>query len=63
MFDGEPEKRRLRDSIGFKMIAVGGLVVLMLIPLGMVGSLIGEREAGRRRPGRRWRPPGGRASC
>ncbi len=45
MFDGEPEKRRLRDSIGFKMIAVGGLVVLMLIPLGMVGSLIGERES------------------
>jgi inner membrane protein len=45
MFDGEPQKRRLRDSVGFKMIAVGGLVVLMLIPLGMVGSLIGERES------------------
>jgi len=44
MLVNEPEKRRLRDSTGFKMIAIGGLVVLLLIPLGMVGSLIGERE-------------------
>ncbi|MFL6194709.1 MAG: cell envelope integrity protein CreD [Thermoanaerobaculia bacterium] len=46
MFDpqNEPEKRRLRDSNGFKMIAIGGLVLILLIPLGMVGSLISERE-------------------
>jgi inner membrane protein len=44
MFENEPEKRRLRDSIGFKMIAIGGLALLLLIPLGMVGSLIEERE-------------------
>jgi inner membrane protein len=44
MFESEPEKRRLRDSMGFKMIAVGGLAVLLLIPLGMVGALVGERE-------------------
>jgi inner membrane protein len=44
MFENEPEKRRLRDSTGFKMLALGGLAGLLLIPLGMVGSLIGERE-------------------
>ena len=47
MFEVEPEKRRLRDATGFKMLALGGLVILLLIPLRMVGSLIGERE-GRR---------------
>ena len=47
MFENEPEKRRLRDSTGFKMLALGGLVILLLIPLGMVRSLISERE-GRR---------------
>jgi inner membrane protein len=40
----EPEKRRWRDSIGAKMGALGGLVILLLIPLGMVGSLVGERQ-------------------
>ncbi|PYQ57958.1 MAG: cell envelope integrity protein CreD [Acidobacteria bacterium] len=44
MFAIESERRRLRDSTGFKMMAIGGLVILLLIPLGMVGSLIGERE-------------------
>ncbi len=44
MFEIEAEKRRLRDSTGFKMLALGGLVILLLIPLGMVRSLIGERE-------------------
>jgi inner membrane protein len=44
MLKGEPEKRRLRDSVGFKMIAVGGLVILLLIPLAMVGGLVGERR-------------------
>ena len=44
MFSIEPEKRRWRDSTGFKMIAIGGLVLLLLIPLGMVESLIQERE-------------------
>lgn len=40
----EPEKRRLRDSTGAKMVALGGLIILLLIPLGMVSSLTGERE-------------------
>jgi inner membrane protein len=44
MFSIESEKRRLRDSTGFKMMAIGGLVILLLIPLRMVGSLIQERE-------------------
>ena len=44
MFENEPEKRRLRDSTGFKMLALGGLVILLLIPLRMVHSLISERE-------------------
>ena len=44
MLVNEPEKRRLRDSIGFKMAIIGGLVILLLIPLGMVQSLIEERE-------------------
>lgn len=47
MFTQEPEKRRLRDSTFFKLLAVGGLAVLLLIPLGMVGSLISERQARR----------------
>jgi inner membrane protein len=47
MFEMEPEKRRLRDSTGFKMAILGILVLLLLIPLGMVGSLISEREARR----------------
>ncbi|MFL6237798.1 MAG: cell envelope integrity protein CreD, partial [Thermoanaerobaculia bacterium] len=44
LLNEEPEKRRLRDSMGFKMATIGGLVLLLLIPLGMVGSLIQERE-------------------
>jgi inner membrane protein len=45
MFDPvQPEKRRLRDSTFFKLMAVGGLVFILLIPLGMVDSLISERQ-------------------
>jgi inner membrane protein len=44
MFEIEPEKRSWRDSTGAKMAALGGLVILLLIPLGMVGSLTGERQ-------------------
>jgi inner membrane protein len=40
----QPEKRRLRDSASFKLLAVGGLVMLLLIPLAMVRSLINERQ-------------------
>jgi inner membrane protein len=44
MFENEPEKRRLRDSTAFKLVVIGGLILLLLIPLGMVGSLITERQ-------------------
>jgi inner membrane protein len=44
MFDVESEKKRWRDSTGAKMVALAGLVLLLLIPLGMVGSLISERQ-------------------
>jgi inner membrane protein len=48
MFDPvQPEKRRLRDSTLFKLLAVGFLALLLLIPLGMVSSLISERQARR----------------
>lgn len=48
MFDQiQPEKRRLRDSTFFKLAAIGGLVFVLLIPLGMVDSLIAERQARR----------------
>ncbi|HEY9419908.1 MAG TPA: cell envelope integrity protein CreD [Thermoanaerobaculia bacterium] len=41
------EKRRLRDSTFFKLMVLGGLALLLLIPLAMVGSLIRERQARR----------------
>jgi len=41
----EPEKRKLRDSIVVKILAIGILVLLLLIPLSMVGSLVRERQA------------------
>lgn len=44
MLEGQPEKRRLRDSTSFKLLAIGGLIVILLIPLAMVGGLIDERE-------------------
>ena len=44
MFVQETEKKRLRDSTAFKFVVVGALVLILLIPLGMVGSLIAERE-------------------
>lgn len=48
MFDPvQPEKRRLRDSTLFKLLAVCFLALLLLIPLGMVSSLISERQARR----------------
>lgn len=47
MIPNEPEKRRLRDSTFFKLLAVGGLVLVLLIPLGMVRSLISERQSRR----------------
>jgi inner membrane protein len=40
----EPEKRRLRDSVAVKMVTTGILILVLLIPLGMIGSLIAERE-------------------
>ncbi|HEV7517776.1 MAG TPA: inner membrane CreD family protein, partial [Thermoanaerobaculia bacterium] len=45
MFETVQERgRRLRDSPLWKLMAMGGLVVLLLIPLGMVSSLIAERQ-------------------
>lgn len=44
MIPNEPEKRRLRDSTAFKLLVTGGLILILLIPLGMVESLVRERE-------------------
>ncbi len=41
----EPEKRRFRDSMLVKMLVIGFLMLLLLIPLGMVGSLVSERQS------------------
>ncbi len=45
MIPGEPEKRRLRDSTVMKMVIIGVLVLILLIPLAMVGSLVSERQS------------------
>jgi inner membrane protein len=44
MVPNEPEKRRLRDSTAFKLVVTGVLILILLIPLGMVRSLVHERE-------------------
>jgi len=44
MFVQESEKKRLRDSTAFKLVVVGALILILLIPLGMVSSLVAERE-------------------
>ena len=44
MIPDEPQKRRLRDSTMVKMLTIGFLIVLLLIPLAMVGSLVQERK-------------------
>jgi inner membrane protein len=44
MVPNEPEKRRLRDSTAVKLVVIGILVLVLLIPLGMVESLVHERE-------------------
>ena len=36
--------RKLRQAPMFKLMVMGGLVLVLLIPLGMVGSLIAERQ-------------------
>jgi inner membrane protein len=41
----EPQKRRLRDSAMMKLLVIGFLIVLLLIPLAMVGSLVMERRS------------------
>lgn len=45
MIPAEPQKRRLRDSAMVKMLVIGFLIVLLLIPLAMVGSLVQERRS------------------
>lgn len=45
MFAIEPEKRRLRDSVMVKMLVIGFLILLLLVPLGMVGTLVAERQS------------------
>ena len=45
MIPAEPEKRRLRDSVMVKMLVIGVLILLLLVPLGMVGSLVRERQS------------------
>lgn len=45
MFDPvEPVKRKLRDSAMVKMLVIGALIMVLLIPLGMVKSLVSERQ-------------------
>lgn len=39
-----PEKRALRDSVIWKMLVIGLLVLALWIPLGMVRSLVYERQ-------------------
>jgi inner membrane protein len=36
--------RRFREAPMFKLMVMGGLILVLLIPLGMVGSLIAERQ-------------------
>ncbi|HEY6323874.1 MAG TPA: inner membrane CreD family protein, partial [Thermoanaerobaculia bacterium] len=43
----EREGRRWRDSSMFKLLIMGGLILVLLVPLGMVGSLIAERQSRR----------------
>ncbi len=45
MFNVETEKRRFRDSIAVKISVIGGLILMLLIPLGMVSSLVSERQS------------------
>lgn len=45
MIPGETEKRRFRDSIAIKIAIIGGLILILLIPLGMVDSLVSERQS------------------
>lgn len=45
MIPGETEKRRFRDSVAVKIAVVGALTLLLLIPLGMVESLVTERQS------------------
>src|SRR6185295_12071951 len=40
----EPEKRSFRESVVVKMLFIGILILLLLIPLAMVGSLVVERQ-------------------
>jgi inner membrane protein len=44
MFDRFRERRGLKSSPTLKLMIMGGLVLLLLIPLSMVGSLVYERE-------------------
>ena len=48
MLQPNPDRRRLRDSMAVKLIAVGGLVLLLMVPLAMVRSLIAERQSRQR---------------
>jgi len=44
MFDRFRERRSWKGSPTLKLMVMGGLVLLLLIPLSMVGSLVYERE-------------------
>lgn len=43
----EPVKRRIKSSTTVKLFVIGLLILLLLIPLAMVGSLVRERAARR----------------
>lgn len=43
----EPVRRRLKSSTTVKLLMIGILILLLLIPLAMVGSLVRERAARR----------------
>jgi inner membrane protein len=45
VFTVETEKRRFRDSLAVKIAIIGGLILILLIPLGMVSSLVSERQS------------------
>ncbi|MGH9361139.1 MAG: cell envelope integrity protein CreD [Thermoanaerobaculia bacterium] len=42
--DEAPSKRRLGDSLAVKLLTIGFLILLLLIPLAMVRSLVAERQ-------------------
>jgi inner membrane protein len=47
MFMNADSPRRLRDSAVFRLVVIGALILALLVPLAMVGTLVHERIARR----------------